>query len=136
MKRKRLAATINQIAGWERLNEKHASLSDKTVEILKYAESELIGPGMARAAKDGLLLELLSALRKRRKVTDSLRQARAAYNALMKDGQQRTFRNLKKKVKEMFPHSRLPDRTLREIVRNDHCLSRVICGRAGRPKSN
>jgi hypothetical protein len=139
MKRKRLAATINHIARWERLNAKRESLSDKTLEIVRYAECELIGPGMDRACKDGLLPELLSALRKRRKVTGSVKQVRAAYNALVKDGQLRAFRNLMKKLGEM--KSRLAERDdhigyvhqrkVRRIVKSEQL---PIRGKAGRPK--
>jgi hypothetical protein len=138
-KRKRLAATINQVERWERLNAKRESLSDKTLEILKYAERELIGPGMDQAAKDGLLPELLSALRKQRRVTDSQKQVRAAYNALVEDGQTRTFRNLMKKLAEV--KSRLAEwdnhigyvhkRKVRRIVRSERL---PIRGKAGRPK--
>ena len=134
MKRRRLAATINHVARWERLNAKRGRLSDKTLQMLRYVECELIGPGMDRACKDGLLPELLIALRKKRKRTDSLAMAYAAYNALRKNGEPTPFRNLKKKLKELFPHSRIPDRTLRHIVANDDRLSRVIRGKAGHPK--
>ncbi|HEU5248001.1 MAG TPA: hypothetical protein VFU09_13005 [Candidatus Udaeobacter sp.] len=139
MKRRRLVATINHIARWERLNAKRESLSDKTLEILEYAERELIGPGMDRACKDGLLPELLSALRKRRKVTDSVKQVRAAYNALVKDGQHRTFRSLMKRLGEM--KSRLAEwdnhigyvhqRKVRRVVKDEQL---PIRGKAGRPK--
>src|SRR5207247_10261202 len=108
-------------------------LSDRPLRLWRYAECELVGPGIDRACKDRLLPELLIALRKKRKRTDSLAMAYAAYNALRKNGAPTPFRNLEKKLKELFPHSRIPDRTLRHIVANDDRLSRVIRGKAGNP---
>ena len=110
MKRNPLSATIKQIQRWERLNAVRGSLSAEGRELLEWVEKQLIGPGMDRAVRDGLLSELLAAVRKRKKDTDSAKQVRAAYNSLMRKKAARTFRNWMKELEEM--HSPLAERVV------------------------
>ena len=116
---KRLAQHIQRL---RRLDAKRDQLNKETVQLLDWAEKELVGPALVKHYKLGTQEQVDRALKKERPHTDSQKHIGAALMALLrKTGNYPTHKELMKQLGEMLPANRVPPkRTLRYITKERH----------------